>query len=66
MQSGIFSAQLKEYAAKTGLDYVINDDSMSRPFDAPPVIVNYFYHEHQKIGTKGGNSKCLNCLKLKQ
>ena len=63
MQSGIFSAQLKEYAAKTGLDYVINDDSMSRPFDAPPVIVNYFYHEQikksaQKEGTPSAEIFC--------
>ena len=28
-----------------GLDYVTNDDSMSRPFDEPPVVVNYFFHE---------------------
>jgi hypothetical protein len=40
--------ELKEYAAKIGLDYVTNDDSMSRPFDAPPVIVNYFYHSEIK------------------
>ena len=37
--------ELKEYAAGIGLDYVTNDDRMSRPFEAPPVIVNYFYHE---------------------
>ena len=47
--------ELKEYAAETGLDYVTNDDSMSRPFDAPPVIVNYFYHsEIKKSAKKGG------------
>lgn len=40
--------ELKEYADQTGLDYVTNDDSMSRPFDEPPVIVNYFYHEKIK------------------
>ena len=37
--------ELKAYAAETGLDYVVNDDSMMHPFEAPPVIVNYFYHE---------------------
>ena len=47
---------LRTYAAGSGLDYVTNDDSMERPFDAPPVIVNYFYHEQikksaQKRGT---------------
>lgn len=40
--------ELKAYAKEIGLDYVTNDDSMNRPFDAPPVIVNYFYHEKIK------------------
>lgn len=38
-------AQLRAFAADRGLAYVTNDDSMTRPFDAPPVIVNFFYHE---------------------
>ena len=37
--------RLRAYAAETGLAYVTNDDSMKRPFEAPPAIVNYFYHE---------------------
>lgn len=49
--------ELKEYVAEIGLDYVTNDDSMSRPFDAPPVIVNYFYHsEIKKSARKGGDN----------
>lgn len=49
--------ELKAYAAEIGLDYVTNDDSMSRPFDAPPVIVNYFYHsEIKKSARKGGEN----------
>lgn len=44
----LLDAELKAYAAENGLDYVTNDDSMKRPFDAPPVIVNYFYHEKIK------------------
>ena len=40
--------EMQEYAAQIGLDYVTNDDSMNRPFDEPPVIVNYFYHEQIK------------------
>lgn len=48
-------AGLKEYAAEIGLDYVTNDDSMTRPFHAPPVIVNYFYHsEIKKSARKEG------------
>lgn len=38
-------SEMKIYAYETGLEYVTNDDSMVRPFDAPPVIANYFYHE---------------------
>lgn len=41
-------AELKDFAASLGLDYVTNDDSMSRAFDAPPIIVNFFYHEQIK------------------
>lgn len=40
--------ELKEYAAEIGLNYVTNDDSMNRPFNASPVIVNYFYHSEIK------------------
>ncbi len=40
--------ELKAFAAEIGLDYVTNDDSMTRDFNAPPVIVNYFYHEQIK------------------
>lgn len=39
---------LRKYAAQAGLDYVRNNDTMTRPFDAPPVIVNFFYHEEIK------------------
>lgn len=46
--------ELKEYAAEIGLGYVTNDDSMSRPFNAPPVIVNYFYHSEIKKSARGG------------
>ncbi len=49
--------ELKEYAAEIGLEYVTNDDSMIRPFDAPPVIVNYFYHSEIKKSTRKGSDK---------
>jgi len=45
-------ARLREYAEKAGLPYVRADDSMQRPFDAPPVIVNYFYHEEVRKSAK--------------
>ena len=47
--------EVKAYAAERGLDYVTNDDSMKRPFEAPPVIVNFFYHE--KIRKSAGKKK---------
>lgn len=44
----LLDADLRAWAAETGLDYVTNDDSMARPFDAPPVLVNFFYHSEIK------------------
>ena len=37
--------EMRRFSEDQGLEYVTNDDSMSRPFDAPPIVVNYFYHE---------------------
>jgi len=45
-------AKLRAYAEDAGLEYVRNDDSMKRPFDALPVIVNFFYHEEIKKSSK--------------
>ncbi len=39
---------LQAFAAERGLEYTVNDDSFTKPFDAPPVMVNYFYHEKIK------------------
>ena len=44
----LLDATLQAFTADIGHDYVTNDDSMNRPFDAPPVVVNYFYHEQIK------------------
>lgn len=53
----LLDAELKAYAVAIGLDYVTNDDSMTRPFDAPPVVVNYFYHEQiKKSAMKDGDN----------
>lgn len=27
------------------MTYVRDDDSISRPINVPPIVVNYFYHE---------------------
>ena len=37
--------EIKALAESLNLPYVRNDDSMKRDFNAPPVIVNYFFHE---------------------
>ncbi|WP_137657966.1 radical SAM mobile pair protein B [Bifidobacterium moukalabense] len=41
----MLDAEMRAYAERVDLPYVRNDDSMQRPFEAPPVIVNFFYHE---------------------
>lgn len=46
-------AELRAFAAGAGLPYLRDDDTMRRPFDAPPVVVNYFYHEEVKKSAKG-------------
>jgi radical SAM mobile pair protein B len=47
-------AALRAYASENGLEYVRDDDSMKKPFDAPPIIVNFFYHEEIKKSAKKG------------
>lgn len=47
--------KIRACASQLGLEYIANDDSLKRPFDAPPVIVNYFYHEQiAKSASRGG------------
>lgn len=43
---------LGTFAAENSLEYLRDDDSFLKPFDAPPVIVNYFYHEEIKKSAK--------------
>lgn len=51
-------AEVRAYAEREGLEYVRDDDTMRRPFDAPPAIVNYFFHEEIKKSAKkeGGHA----------
>ena len=39
---------VSDYAEKNNLEYVRNRDDLQRDFDAPPVIVNFFFHEQIK------------------
>lgn len=48
---------VRSYAKKNGLEYFCDDDTMKKPFDAPPVIVNFFYHEEIKKSAKRGGKK---------
>lgn len=43
---------VRSYAEKNGLEYLRDDDTMKKPFDVPPVIVNFFYHEEIKKSAK--------------
>ena len=45
---------IRSYAEENGIEYVRDDDSMKKPFDAPPVVVNFFYHEEIKKSAKKG------------
>ena len=38
-------AQMRQFCEKEGLLYVRDDDSIKRPFNDPPIVVNYFFHE---------------------
>lgn len=40
--------QIRDCAERNGLEYVRDDDSMQKSFDALPVIMNFFYHEEIK------------------
>jgi len=41
-------SDLQSFAKEQGLEYRTNDDTFTRPFNAPPVMVNYFYHSKIK------------------
>lgn len=40
--------ELKTFAAEQGLEYVTNSDDDTRPFVAPTLLVNFFYHSKIK------------------
>ena len=49
--------RLAEFARSWGLRYVRDDDSFEQPFDAPPTVVNFFYHEEVKKSAKRASGK---------
>ncbi len=50
----VLDERVRVYAMQNGLDYVRDDNTVSKPFDEPPVIVNFFYHEEIKKSAKKG------------
>lgn len=38
-------ARMGQFCREEGLLYVRDDDSIRRPFNDPPIVVNYFFHE---------------------
>ena len=40
--------ELQAFAVEIGLEYKTNDDTFTKPFDAPPTMVNFFYHSKIK------------------
>lgn len=58
--------EIRQLAEKRGLLYLRHDDSMHRPFNEPPVIVNYFYHEQIKRSARTKKEKSPSCWKQKQ
>lgn len=50
-------SELQAFAKEQGLKYKTNDDTFKRPLNAPPVMVNYFYHSKIKKSAKKKNDE---------
>lgn len=46
-------SRMHTFCIDNGLDYATKDDSVSRDFDDPPAVVNYFFHERIKKSSRG-------------
>lgn len=55
--------ELRAYAACHDLDYVRDDDSLAKPFDDPPTLVNFFYHEEITKSAKARGVSRTCCLR---
>lgn len=44
--------EIRKFCMDEDLPYVRDDDTFKRPFDAPPIVVNYFFHEEVKKSAK--------------
>jgi radical SAM mobile pair protein B len=55
----LLDMEMRQLAKEKGLMYLRDDDSVRRPFNEPPIIVNYFYHEEIKQSAKKKNKEEL-------
>ena len=49
--------EMRAFTKEQGLIYVRDDDSIKRPFEEPPIIVNYFFHEELTPSAKKAAKK---------
>lgn len=62
----VLDERVRVYAMQNGLDYVRDDNTVSKPFDEPPVIVNFLLSRgNQKICKERWGRPCRNCRKWK-
>ncbi len=47
-------SEMREYCMQNDLEYLRNDDTMKKPFEAKPAVVNFFYHEEIKNSAQRG------------
>lgn len=64
----MLDAQMRQFCQEEGLLYVQDDDSIKRPFNDPPIVVNYFFNEEiiprPKCRRTGNQNYIVTCRKL--
>lgn len=64
----MLDAQMRQFCQEEGLLYVQDDDSIKRPFNDPPIVVNYFFNEEiiprPKCRRTGHQNYIVTCRKL--
>ncbi|MBC8535427.1 radical SAM mobile pair protein B [Feifania hominis] len=53
----VLDEEIRNMTNAEGLIYLRSDDSVNRPFEEPPLVVNYFFHEQIKKSAKRGANK---------
>ena len=64
----MLDAQMRQFCQEEGLLYVRDNDSIKRPFNDPPIVVNYFFNEEiiprPKCRRTGNQNYIVTCRKL--